>query len=83
MCEINFISLHLAPSLTLRMRVKKMPENNLKMFVTLLSPFDQNLKRMYYTCFEDTCHFYSNFLLNAKSCQEFEIGLCMEQESLM
>ena len=48
------------------MRVKKTPENNLKMFVTLLSRFDQNLQRIYYTCFEDTWYFYSNFLFNAK-----------------
>ena len=43
-----------------------MPENNLKMSVTFLSRFDQNLQRMYYTCFEDTWYFYSNFLFNAK-----------------
>ena len=65
------------------MLIKKMPKNNLKMSVTLLSQFDPNLQRIYHTCFEDTYYFNSNLLLNAKNCQEFEVGSYMEQESLM
>ena len=48
------------------MLIKKMPKNNLKMSVTLLSQFDPNLQRIYYTCFEDTYYFNSNLLLNSK-----------------
>ena len=65
------------------MLIKKMPKNNLKMSVTLLSQFDPNLQRIYYTRFEDTYYFNSNLLLNSKNCQEFEIGSYTEQESLM
>ena len=35
---------------------------------------------MYYTCFEDTCYFYSNFLLNAKVARSLKSAYEFSQE---
>ena len=37
---------------------------------------------MYYTCFEDTCYFYSNFLLNAKIAKSLESAFAWSRSLL-